>query len=58
MDEYLDQLPIKVLPGIGHVLGEKLKKQNVETCGELRKISKVLSLWLFFLIFFIGLLNG
>ncbi|KAK8259327.1 hypothetical protein V6Z12_D13G048200 [Gossypium hirsutum] len=40
VDEYLDQLPIKVLPGIGHVLAEKLKNKNVRTCGELRLISK------------------
>ncbi|XP_040940548.1 DNA repair protein REV1 isoform X6 [Gossypium hirsutum] len=40
VDEYLDQLPIKVLPGIGHVLAEKLKIKNVRTCGELRLISK------------------
>jgi hypothetical protein len=41
VDDYLSQLPIKALPGIGHVLEEKLKKQNVWTCGQLRMISKV-----------------
>ncbi|XP_021285553.1 DNA repair protein REV1 isoform X2 [Herrania umbratica] len=40
VDEYLDQLPIKALPGIGHVLEEKLKNRNVRTCGQLRMISK------------------
>ncbi|KAI9181004.1 hypothetical protein LWI28_010199 [Acer negundo] len=40
VDEYLHQLPIKALPGIGHVLEEKLKKQNVWTCGQLRMITK------------------
>ncbi|KAF9675848.1 hypothetical protein SADUNF_Sadunf09G0075900 [Salix dunnii] len=40
VDEYLHKLPIKALPGIGHVLEEKLKKQNVWTCGQLRLISK------------------
>ncbi|XP_050260599.1 DNA repair protein REV1 isoform X1 [Quercus robur] len=40
VDDYLSQLPIKALPGIGHVLEEKLKKQNVWTCGQLRMISK------------------
>ncbi|XVE93451.1 hypothetical protein REPUB_Repub01dG0193800 [Reevesia pubescens] len=40
VDEYLDQLPIKALPGIGHVLEEKLKNKNVRTCGQLRMISK------------------
>ncbi|PON58092.1 DNA repair protein, Rev [Trema orientale] len=40
VDDYLYQLPIKELPGIGHVLEEKLKKRNVYMCGQLRKISK------------------
>ncbi|XP_017971803.1 PREDICTED: DNA repair protein REV1 isoform X4 [Theobroma cacao] len=40
VDEYLDQLPLKALPGIGHVLEEKLKNRNVRTCGQLRMISK------------------
>ncbi|XP_030943528.1 DNA repair protein REV1 isoform X2 [Quercus lobata] len=40
VDDYLSQLPIKTLPGIGHVLEEKLKKQDVWTCGQLRMISK------------------
>lgn len=41
MDDYLYELPIKTLPGIGHVLEEKLKKRNVLTCGQLRMIPKV-----------------
>ncbi|XP_034227353.1 DNA repair protein REV1 isoform X2 [Prunus dulcis] len=40
VDDYLHQLPIKELPGIGYTLEEKLKKQNVQTCGQLRMISK------------------
>nr|XP_028965486.1 DNA repair protein REV1 isoform X5 [Malus domestica] len=40
VDDYLHQLPIKELPGIGHTLEQKLKKQNVQTCGQLRMISK------------------
>ncbi|XP_048336595.1 DNA repair protein REV1 isoform X1 [Ziziphus jujuba] len=40
VDDYLCQLPIKELPGIGHVLEEKLKKKNVQTCGQLRILSK------------------
>ncbi|XP_065870416.1 DNA repair protein REV1 [Euphorbia lathyris] len=40
VDEYLHELPIKALPGIGYVLEEKLKKQNICTCGQLRLISK------------------
>ncbi|KAL6213330.1 hypothetical protein ACLB2K_012777 [Fragaria x ananassa] len=40
VDDYLHELPIKTLPGIGHVLEEKLKKRNVLTCGQLRTIPK------------------
>ncbi|KAL4615318.1 hypothetical protein ACB092_07G115200 [Castanea dentata] len=40
VDDYLSQLPIKALPGVGYVLEEKLKKQNVWTCGQLCMISK------------------
>ncbi|KAL5788177.1 hypothetical protein ACOSP7_005126 [Xanthoceras sorbifolium] len=40
VDEYLHQLPIKALPGIGQVLEEKLKNQNIWTCGQLRMVSK------------------
>ncbi|XP_057545804.1 DNA repair protein REV1 isoform X3 [Amaranthus tricolor] len=40
VDEYLLQLSIKSLPGIGHVLEQKLKKKGVQTCGELRMFSK------------------
>ncbi|XP_038706963.1 DNA repair protein REV1 isoform X2 [Tripterygium wilfordii] len=40
VDEHLHQLPVEALPGIGHVLQEKLKQRNVSTCGQLRMISK------------------
>ncbi|XP_061354386.1 DNA repair protein REV1 isoform X1 [Gastrolobium bilobum] len=40
VEDHLRQLPIDALPGIGHVLQEKLKKQNIHTCGELHMISK------------------
>ncbi|XP_014520837.1 DNA repair protein REV1 isoform X1 [Vigna radiata var. radiata] len=40
VEDHLCQLPINSLPGIGHVLQEKLKKQNIYTCGQLRIISK------------------
>ncbi|XP_022952777.1 DNA repair protein REV1 [Cucurbita moschata] len=40
VDDYLDPLPIKDLPGIGRALEEKLKKRSVFTCGQLRMISK------------------
>ncbi|XP_021750780.1 DNA repair protein REV1-like [Chenopodium quinoa] len=40
VDEYLLQLPLKTLPGIGHVLEQKLKNKGVQTCGQLRRFSK------------------
>ncbi|CAL5438082.1 unnamed protein product [Camellia sinensis] len=40
VDDYLHELPIKALPGIGHVLEEKLKVRQIQTCGQLRMISK------------------
>ncbi|KAI7992717.1 DNA repair protein REV1 [Camellia lanceoleosa] len=40
VDYYLHELPIKALPGIGHVLEEKLKVRQIQTCGQLRMISK------------------
>ncbi|XP_030475522.2 DNA repair protein REV1 [Syzygium oleosum] len=40
VDEYLCKLPINALPGIGHVLEDKLKKRNIWTCGQLRMMSK------------------
>ncbi|WCJ17827.1 DNA-directed DNA polymerase [Euphorbia peplus] len=40
VEQYLSELPIKALPGVGSVLEEKLKKQNVRTCGQLGLISK------------------
>lgn len=42
MDDYLYTLPVKALPGIGHVLEEKLKEKQIRTCGELRSIAKVI----------------
>ncbi|XP_022898470.1 DNA repair protein REV1 isoform X4 [Olea europaea var. sylvestris] len=40
VNDYLCELPVRVLPGIGHVLAEKLKKRQIETCGRLHVISK------------------
>ncbi|XP_052196015.1 DNA repair protein REV1 isoform X3 [Diospyros lotus] len=40
VDDYLHELPIKELPGIGHVLEEKLMRRHIQTCGQLRRISK------------------
>lgn len=42
MDDYLYGLPVKALPGIGHVLDEKLKIKQIKTCGQLRSIAKVI----------------
>lgn len=41
VDEFLGQLPVGSLPGVGSVLKEKLEKQNIQTCGQLCLISKV-----------------
>ncbi|KAL2939188.1 DNA repair protein REV1, partial [Bienertia sinuspersici] len=40
VDKYLLDLPIKSLPGIGHILEQKLKAKGVQTCGQLRIFSK------------------
>ncbi|XP_057247657.1 DNA repair protein REV1 isoform X3 [Beta vulgaris subsp. vulgaris] len=40
VDEFLLDLPIKTLPGIGYVLEQKLKKKGVQTCGQLQMFSK------------------
>ncbi|CAA7014851.1 unnamed protein product [Microthlaspi erraticum] len=40
VEEFLDKLPVGTLPGVGSVLKEKLEKQNIQTCGHLRLISK------------------
>ncbi|XP_057502579.1 DNA repair protein REV1 isoform X2 [Actinidia eriantha] len=40
VDDYLHELSIKALPGIGHVLEEKLRRRQILTCGQLRMISQ------------------
>ncbi|XP_024966568.1 DNA repair protein REV1 isoform X4 [Cynara cardunculus var. scolymus] len=40
VNDFLEDLPIKALPGIGRAIEEKLKGRHVKTCGELRMISK------------------
>ncbi|GKD33441.1 BRCT domain-containing protein, partial [Tanacetum coccineum] len=40
VDDFMEELPIKTLPGIGHALEEKLKGRHVKTSRELRMISK------------------
>ncbi|XP_020114487.1 uncharacterized protein LOC109728471 isoform X3 [Ananas comosus] len=38
--DFLNDLPVKALPGIGHSLDEKLKSRQIQSCGQLQKISK------------------
>ncbi|WOL04976.1 DNA repair protein REV1 isoform X3 [Canna indica] len=38
--DYLNDLPIVALPGIGHATYEKLKSWNIHTCGQMRTIPK------------------
>ncbi|KAI3753074.1 hypothetical protein L2E82_25119 [Cichorium intybus] len=40
VNDFLEELPVKVLPGIGRALDEKLKGRNIKTCGDLRTLSK------------------
>ncbi|KAL3350496.1 hypothetical protein AABB24_023113, partial [Solanum stoloniferum] len=40
VEEHLCELPVKALPGIGHVLEEKLNRRQITTCGQLRMLSK------------------
>ncbi|XP_062234274.1 DNA repair protein REV1 isoform X2 [Phragmites australis] len=40
VDDYLNSLPIKALPGIGHTVSAKLKSKEIEYCGQLRNIPK------------------
>lgn len=42
VENFLDDLPITSLPGIGHALGCKLETRKIHTCGQLRQVSKVL----------------
>uniref|UniRef100_A0A0D9WTH2 DNA repair protein REV1 n=1 Tax=Leersia perrieri TaxID=77586 RepID=A0A0D9WTH2_9ORYZ len=40
VDDYLNTLSIKALPGIGHAVSDKLKDKEIEFCGQLRNIPK------------------
>ncbi|TVU08622.1 hypothetical protein EJB05_42031, partial [Eragrostis curvula] len=40
VDDYLNSLPIKALPGTGHTVSAKLNSKDIEHCGQLRNISK------------------
>ncbi|MGY0218834.1 DNA polymerase IV [Endozoicomonadaceae bacterium StTr2] len=41
VDEFVKQLPVNKLHGVGKVTAEKLRKKRIETCGDLRKYSKL-----------------
>jgi DNA repair protein REV1 len=41
VDDYLNDLPVKALPGIGHTVSAKLNSKEIEYCGQLRNVSKV-----------------
>ncbi len=36
VDEFVQQLPVKLLFGVGRVTAEKLHRMNIHTCGDLR----------------------
>ncbi|KAK3134426.1 hypothetical protein QOZ80_6AG0549020 [Eleusine coracana subsp. coracana] len=40
VDDYLNSLPIKALPGIGHTVSAKLNSKEIEYCSQLCNISK------------------
>nr|CAD1825862.1 unnamed protein product [Ananas comosus var. bracteatus] len=40
VQDFLNDLPVKALPGIGHSLDEKLKSRQIQSCGQLQNISK------------------
>ncbi|WP_426416387.1 DNA polymerase IV [Aestuariirhabdus sp. LZHN29] len=41
VDEFVQQLPVKRLHGVGQVTAKKLKRLGIETCGELRVFSQL-----------------
>ncbi len=40
VDEFVQQLPVKCLHGVGRVTAQKLKRLGIETCGQLRAFSQ------------------
>jgi DNA polymerase-4 len=41
VDDFLEELPVKKIFGVGKVTAEKLHEQNIHTCGDLRKYSVI-----------------
>ncbi|XP_042378459.1 DNA repair protein REV1-like isoform X2 [Zingiber officinale] len=39
-EDYLNDLPVMELPGIGYATHEKLKKRQIQTCGQMRMTQK------------------
>ncbi|XP_024142544.1 DNA repair protein REV1 isoform X1 [Oryzias melastigma] len=39
VDDFIRDLPVTRLPGVGHVMGKKLGTLGVTTCGELQQVS-------------------
>ncbi|XP_078431133.1 DNA-directed DNA polymerase [Wolffia australiana] len=40
VEDYMKELPVDALPGIGYTLNEKLESHNIQTCSQLRQIPK------------------
>ncbi|KAG6515804.1 hypothetical protein ZIOFF_026234 [Zingiber officinale] len=40
VEDYLNDLPVMELPGIGYATHEKLKKRQIQTCGQMRMTQK------------------
>ncbi|XP_074582467.1 DNA repair protein REV1 isoform X2 [Curcuma longa] len=40
VEDYLNDLPVMELPGIGYATLEKLKKRQIQTCGQMRMTQK------------------
>lgn len=45
--EFMKSLPVNKIPGVGKVTGERLKSNNIHTCGDLQKIPTVILTRLF-----------
>jgi DNA repair protein REV1 len=41
LDTYLPAVPIGSLPGVGWVLKDKLHSAHINTCGDIRRLSKL-----------------
>ncbi|XP_072252813.1 DNA repair protein REV1 [Leuresthes tenuis] len=39
VDDFIRDLPVTSLPGVGHVMGKKLASMGVKSCGDLQQVS-------------------